>query len=237
MSEERLQRQLRAQAVVNRQLHAQLAEVTAQLRAVQGNDASTVRVLWRGLEAALPNKVARKVERRVRGVLGVSPPPPARPKRPVSSSGGPVAEWLDDLSTQPADRLELAITEDESLYLLEGTQRRAVPRMLVGALLEGDLGPPRDLTNADLDAYDEGPPVEVLAASTGYPFVVMGGRRRPIRGYPVPFVIDEDDAERFQEGDPLRVAHIGRVRVPPKTEPPPSPASALVRRARTRWLP
>ena len=77
MSEERLRRQLRAQAVVNRQLHAELAEVTAQLRAVQGHDASAVRVLWRRLEAVLPNRVASKVERRLRGALG-TPPRPAR---------------------------------------------------------------------------------------------------------------------------------------------------------------
>ena len=78
MSEERLRRQLRAQAVVNRQLHAQLAEVTAQLRAVQGHDASAVRVLWRRLEAVLPNRVTLKVERRLRGALGTPPRPRLR---------------------------------------------------------------------------------------------------------------------------------------------------------------
>ena len=113
------------------------------------------------------------------------------------------------------------------MFLLEGTQQRAVPRMLVGALLEADLGPARPITESELDEFDEGPPVEVLAASTGFPFVVMGGRRRPIRGYPVPLVIDDDDADRFEQGEPLRVARIAQVG--PTGPRPPQPASLLSR--------
>ena len=58
MNEDRLRRQLRAQAAVNRQLHAQLAEVTAELRAVKGNEASAVRVLWRQAQSVLPAPIA-----------------------------------------------------------------------------------------------------------------------------------------------------------------------------------
>jgi hypothetical protein len=160
MSEERLRRQLRAQAVVNRQLHAQLAEVTAQLRAVQAHDASAVRVLWRRLEAVLPNRVASKVERRLRGALGTPPRP-----RAVASSGGPVDEWLDDLVAAPsAASVSLARVDEDTMYLLEGTQKRVIPRMSVGALLEADLGPARPISESELDEFDEGPPVEVLAA-------------------------------------------------------------------------
>ena len=230
MSEERLRRQLRAQAVVNRQLHAQLAEITAQLRAVQGNDASAVRVLWGRLEAVLPTRVASKVERRLRGALGT---PPRPRQRAVASSGGPVGEWLDDLVAAPsAAAVSLARVDEDTMYLLEGTQKRAIPRMLVGALLEADLGPARPITESELDEFDEGPPVEVLAAPTGYPFVVMGGRRRPIRGYPVPLVIDEDDADRFEQGEPLRVARIARVG---SLGPRPPQAASLLSRARARW--
>jgi hypothetical protein len=118
------------------------------------------------------------------------------------------------------------------MYLLEGTQKRAIPRMLVGALLEADLGPARPITESELDEFDEGPPVEVLAAPTGFPFVVMGGRRRPIRGYPVPLVIDEDDADRFEQGEPLRVARIARVGA---SGPQPPQAASLLSRARARW--
>ena len=147
MSEERLRRQLRAQAVVNRQLHAQLAEVTAQLRAVQGHDASAVRVLWRGLEAVLPNRVASKVERRLRGALGTPPRP-----RAVGSSEGPVGEWLDDLVAAPS------------------------------------------------------------AASVSFARV---------------------DEDRSEQGEPLRVADIGRVG---PTVPRPPQAASLLGRARARWL-
>ena len=242
MSEERLRRQLRAQAVVNRQLHAQLAEVTAQLKAVQGNDASAVRVLWGRLEAVLPNRVASKVERRLRGALG-TPPRPRR--RPAASSGGPVGEWLDDLVAAPSSApVSLARLDEDTMFLLEGTQKRPISRMLVGALLEADLGPARPITESELDEYDEGPPVEVLAAPTGFPFVVMGGRRRPIRGYPVPLVIDEDDADRFEQGEPLRVARIAaggrQCAAAPAggdpAQPGPRPMARVTERARsTAW--
>jgi hypothetical protein len=229
MSEERLRRQLQAQALVNRQLHAQLAEVTAELRAVQGNDASAIRVLWRRVESVLPGRVAHKVERRFRGALGV--PARGRGRPSASSTGGPVGEWLDELQVAAPEEPALARDEEGTVFLVEGTRKRPIDRMLVAELLEADLGPPRDMTQADLDELDDGPPVEVLAAPSGFPFVIIGGRRRPIRGYPVPFPVEDDDAERLVEGEPLRVFRMlwgGGPR--PDVHPP-----ALVQRLRSRW--
>lgn len=219
MSEERLRRQLQAQALVNRQLHAQLAELNAQLRAVQGNDASAVRVLWRRMESVLPRRVATKVERRVRGALGVQARPagtsPA-PRVTRSSSQQSTGEWLDDLrSAPPADTDPQLVQDAEgTTWLVEGTLRRPVTRMLVSALLETELGPARELTHEQLDELDDGPPVEVFAPPSGLPFVIVGGRRRPLAGYPVPFPIEDDDVSSFDEGEPLRVARIGRVFTP-----------------------
>jgi hypothetical protein len=232
MSEDRLRRQLQAQAVVNRQLHAQLAEVTAELRAVQGNDASTVRILWRRIEAVLPGPVASRVERRVRGALGA--PVRASARRVGAPREGPTLEWLEDLRRTPPPDVEpsLARSEDDEVFVLEGTLRRPVHRMLIVALLETELGPARELTAADLEQYDEGPPVEVLAPPGGVPFLVLSGRRRPIAGYPVPFPIEDHDAGAFVEGAPLRIAHIGQV----LKKPPPVRRSPLSKLGRLREL-
>jgi hypothetical protein len=75
----------------------------------------------------------------------------------------------------------------------------------------------------------------VLAAPTGVPFVIVGGRRRSIRGYPVPFPVEDDDADRFDEGEPLRIARMlgiggGRGEVRPQAPP------SFARRVRDKLL-
>ena len=239
MSEERLRRQLRAQAVVNRQLHAELAEVTAQLRAVQGNDASAVRVLWRRLEAVLPEP---------RGVEGGAPPPGCA-RHAAAAAAAPRlrragVRWASGSTTssprRPRRRSRWPGSTRTPMYLLEGTQKRAIPRMLVGALLEADLGPARPITESELDEFDEGPPVEVLAAPTGFPFVVMGGRRRPIRGYPVPFVMrtttPTGSSRVSRSGSPASAGGPHRAATAAggvAAQPGPRPMARVIRRARS----
>jgi hypothetical protein len=208
MSDDRLRRQLQAQAVVNRQLHAQLAEITAELRAVKGNDANTVRVLWQRIESVLPRSVASKVERRVRGALGTpAGPRPAPRPRPAARERTETHEWLDELSgTGPLDA-EPTLVQDPAgeLYVIEGTLRRRVSRMIVGALLTAEMGEPEQVSAEAIDELDEGPPVDLLQAPSGLPFVIVGGRRRPVNGLAVPHDVEDDQAERFEEGRPLRV--------------------------------
>jgi hypothetical protein len=232
MSDDRLRRQLQAQAVVNRQLHAQLAEVTAELRAVQGADANTVRVLWHRIESVLPRTIASRVERRVRGALGA--PVRSRPRWAAGRDVGSIGEWLDELQGAGFEKVELSLVEDTagSTYLVEGTQKRPITKMLVGALLEVEMGPPRPVTDEELDELDEGPPVEVFVSPSEVPFVIVGGRRRPINGYPLPHNVEDDQAERFEEGEPLRV---GRLRRTAGTHAGGSEHPSALRRIRARW--
>jgi hypothetical protein len=225
---------------VNRQLHAQLAEVTAELRAVKGNDANTVRVLWQRIESVLPRSVAAKVERRVRGALGTpAAPRPARP-RPAARERTETHDWLEELhGLGPVDTEPTLVQDpDGQVFLVEGSLRRPVPRMLVSALLSAEMGQPEDISAEALAELDEGPPVELLQAPSGLPFVVIGGRRRPVNGFAVPHAVEDDQAERFDEGRPLRVyrlqqAVFARRQAASAVAAPPRPS--VLGRIRARW--
>jgi hypothetical protein len=223
MNEDRLRRQLQAQAVVNRQLHAQLAEVTAELRAVKGNDANTVRVLWQRLESVLPRSVATKVERRVRGALGTPMGPRPRRRSPARERSS-ISDWLEELHGAGPLESEPHLVQDAegALYLVEGAQRRPVPRMLVGALLTAEMDQPVTVSQAELDELDEGPPVEILQAPSGLPFVIMGGRRRPVNGFAIPLDVEDDQADQFEEGRPLRVYRLQQAVLPKRPDHPSS---------------
>jgi hypothetical protein len=240
MSDDRLRRQLQAQAVVNRQLHAQLAEVTAELRAVKGNDANTVRVLWQRIESVLPRSVASKVERRVRGALGTpAGPRPARP-RPAARERTETHEWLDELSVTGPLEAEPSLVQDPQgeLYVIEGSLRRPVPRMIVGALLTAEMGEPEQVSAEAIDELDEGPPVDLLQAPSGPPFVIVGGRRCPVNGLAVPHDVEDDQADRFEEGRPLRVYRLQQAVAARRSEgagASGAPAASMLGRIRSRW--
>ncbi|MBV9951104.1 MAG: hypothetical protein JO291_04080 [Acidimicrobiia bacterium] len=241
MSDDRLRRQLQAQAVVNRQLHAQLAEVTAELRAVKGNDANTVRVLWQRIESVLPRSVASKVERRVRGALGTpAGPRRARPARPAARERTETHDWLDELhGTGPLEDEPTLVQDPEGdLFVIEGSLRRPVPRMIVGALLTAEMGQPEPVTAEVIGELDEGPPVDLLQAPSGPPFVIVGGRRRPVNGLAIPHDVEDDQAERFEEGRPLRVYRLQQAVAAKRQEGTTSsaaPAATVVGRIRARW--
>ena len=56
----------------------------------------------------------------------------------------------------------------------------------------------------------EGPPVEILEARTGQPFVVIAGVRVPIRNLPLPHPVGASTLDGLPEGPPLDVARAGR---------------------------
>lgn len=243
--EQQLRRHLRAMAAVNRQLQAQLAEVTASalpgapLRApgagrspLRRRSLGSAQWAWRRVSPLLPPATAEAVRQRAKARLVPARRPPttgspasrpqARP-RPVRSAqtGGRLtdrealaADWLDQL--EPAtgtSKLSLARRPDGVVFLIEDDQQRQVKSGLLGAALEEELGFPRDATNEELEALGEAPPVEVLIAPTGPPFVVMGGLARPIRGLPVPYPADAAQAERYEKGRRLDVARANTSRM------------------------
>src|SRR5438046_1382369 len=50
------------------------------------------------------------------------------------------------------------------------------------------------------------PPVEVFDSGSGPAFLVVGGRRLPLRGLPLPYLVSSEDMLLFPEGEELNVA-------------------------------
>jgi hypothetical protein len=150
--EDRLRRHLQALAAVNRQLHAQVADVA-------------------------PNRRA-----------------------PLAK------EWLEQIRATPVPGDPVLVRRaGRGVWVLEGGVRRPVRSGLLASALEQALGGVGTVTDAELDACAEGAPVEIFEAPTGPPFVIVGRRRLPVRGLPVPSPIAADDALAFPEGPELRL--------------------------------
>jgi len=125
----------------------------------------------------------------------------AKPRR-----GGTADEWLAELTSRPRPtRIEIVVTDKGAVWLREDEIRRQVKAGLLLPALEQQLGPRRPVTDAELEAWAVGPPVEVLEAPAGPAFLVVGGERRSLRGLPVPFPVDQDRAARLPDGAELRV--------------------------------
>ena len=165
---ERLRRELRALALVNRQLHAQLEGGTMRVVGANTNGTS-------------------------RGALTV---------RRTAEGGA----WLEHLHLQGGGEPMLVRTPTKGAYVVEGQMRRTVKSGIVFTALTHVLGAAREMTDQDVERWSTGPPVEVLEAGTGPAFVVVGGRRLPLRGLPLPYLVSTDDMLLFPEGEELNVA-------------------------------
>ena len=86
------------------------------------------------------------------------------------------------------------------------TMRRTVKSGILFTALTRVLGEPREMTDVEIDRWSSGPPVEVLEAGTGPAFVVVGGRRLPLRGLPLPYLVSTADMLLFPEGEEINVA-------------------------------
>lgn len=178
--ERRLRRQLRALAAVNRQLHAQLEG--SGVRAI----ASRPGVRTAGLDL-LTSPAATGSGRVRRGGVGDT--------------------WLEQLAALPVDGEPFLVRRpDGATFLVDGGHRRRLKAGLLTTALEQRFGPRRDVAEAEIDQWPEGPPVEVLEAPTGPPFLVVGGQRVPLRGLPLPHPVAPESAAPFRPGRELGVS-------------------------------
>ncbi len=90
--------------------------------------------------------------------------------------------------------------------MIEGMDRREVLSGMISTGLTNVLGPVRAITSEELDRYREGPPVAVLEAGLGRPFVVVAGKRLAIRGLPLPHPVRDEEMLAFPIGEELQVA-------------------------------
>jgi hypothetical protein len=164
---------------LRRQLRAQSA-VNRQLHAQL--DGGTVRVAGTG----------RGAGESARGALTV---------RRVTE-GGP---WLEHLHMHGGGEPFLVQTPTKGVYVVDGDFRRQVKAGMLFAALTRVLGAPREIGDHELARWSTGPPVEVLESGSGPAFVIVGGRRLPLRGLPLPYLVSTEDMLLFPEGEELNV--------------------------------
>ena len=179
---ERLRRHLRALSAVNRQLHAQLESGT--LRAVDPGRARAD--ILAGVDDTGAKLSMLTIRRAATG-----------------------SEWIEQLQLLGgvSDPF-LARNPSRGAFLVEGPLRRQVKAGMLFVALEGVIGPARAVGDAEIERFAEGPPVEVLEAASGPAFVIVAGRRLPIRGLPLPHPVTAEEMLRFPEGEELRVGSI-----------------------------
>lgn len=113
--------------------------------------------------------------------------------------------WLEHLHLHGGGDPMLVRTASKLMFVIEGDMRRPVKAGMVFNALTRVLGPPREMTDTDLKRWSSGPPVEVMESGTGPAFVVVGGRRLPLRGLPLPYLVSTEDMLLFPEGEELNV--------------------------------
>ena len=122
--------------------------------------------------------------------------------------------WLEQLQMHGGGKPFLVQTPTKGSYVIDGDMRRQVKAGMLFAALTRVLGAPRDISDQDLQRWSPGPPVEVLESSSGPAFVVVGGRRLPLRGLPLPYLVSTEDMLLFPEGEELNIAASSRAAPP-----------------------
>jgi hypothetical protein len=145
------------------------------------------------------------VDQLVAGEIAYGPdldlPVAVTPRRANEANG-----WIVTLQ-DVGDAVPRLVTDPDGVCsVVEGSVRRTVRSALLVPALEAVLGGAQPATAEELAALTEGPDVEVLEARTGEPFVVLGGRRSRLLGFPVPYPVLQDRADALADGPPLDVA-------------------------------
>jgi hypothetical protein len=187
---DRLQRQLRAMGAMNRQLQAQLG----------GGGIGT----WRSTSDQGDGDLLMTA-----GSSGFGAS--AAGARRAATAGS----WLEQLAADTEEGTpHLVRRTNGRAYLIEGGYRREIRSGVIAAALEEKLGRPRRVKNSDFDRWTDGVPVEVLEGPQGAPFVVVGGRRLPLRGMPLPYPVSGEQMALLPQGPEINVgqANVSRAR-------------------------
>ena len=124
------------------------------------------------------------------------------------------SSWLEQLQMHGGRKPFLVQTPTQGSYAIDGDMRRQVKAGMLFAALTRVLGNPRDVSDQELERWSPGPPVEVLESDSGPAFLVIGGRRLPLRGLPLPYLVSSEDMLLFPEGEELNIAASSRAAPP-----------------------
>jgi hypothetical protein len=178
--EERLQRHVRAMGAVNRQLQAQL----------EGG-----RTWTPSADQGEPDLLTSPGASPSGGFLA------------GARRAGTANTWLEQLAVSADGHKPFLVrAANGTTFLVEGGYRRPVPSGLLVATLERLFGATQRVENEEADRWTDGVPVAVLEGPQGPPFVVVGGKRLPIRGLPLPYPVGADQMHLFPQGREFNVA-------------------------------
>jgi hypothetical protein len=118
--------------------------------------------------------------------------------------------WLEQLRMHGGGKPFLVQTPTRRLYAIDGDLRREVKAGMLFTALARVLGKPREVSDHELEQWNPGPPVEVLESDSGPAFLVIGGRRLPLRGLPLPYLVSSEDMLLFPEGEELNIGALYR---------------------------
>ena len=94
----------------------------------------------------------------------------------------PGGAWLKQLHMHGGSDPILVHTPTQGDFVVEGGMRRPIKAGILIAALTRVLGPPREVSDQDVQRWSEGPPVMVMESGSGPAFLVIGSRRLPLRG-------------------------------------------------------
>ena len=151
----------------------------------------------------------QRLRRQLRAVTSVNRQLQAQVTGAGASTGkrrreGPADNWLAMLrSGRPETAATLVGAPDGTLHVVESGVRRRVKVKLLALALERHLGPRRAIGDDELAQLIEGPPVELLEANTGPPFLFVGGQMLPVRGVPLTYPVSQDWLDGLATGPEL----------------------------------
>jgi hypothetical protein len=174
-NERRLQRHVRAMAVVNRQLQAQLEGGRSWSPSAGQGEGDLL------TSAGTTSSGVRRA--------------------------GAADAWLEQLSVSSEGHKPFLVRPANGKpFLIEGGYRREVPSALLVSTLERVFGPCHTVSADEAKRWTDGAPVTVLEGPQGPPFVVVGGKRRSLRGLPVPYPVTPEQMQLLPPGRDLNVA-------------------------------
>jgi hypothetical protein len=178
-NEQRLQRHVRAMAVVNRQLQAQL-EGGRSWTPSAGQGEGDLLTSAGATSGAFIGGARR---------------------------AGAANAWLEQLAVSAEGHKPFLVRlANGKPFLIEGGYRREVPSALLVSTLERVFGACHTVSADEAKRWTDGVPVTVLEGPQGPPFVVVGGKRRSLRGLPVPYPVGPEQMQLFPLGRDLNVA-------------------------------
>jgi hypothetical protein len=120
---------------------------------------------------------------------------------------GAANAWLEQLAVGAEGHKPFLVRlTNGKPFLIEGGYRREVPSALLVSTLERVFGPCHTVSADEAKRWTDGVPVAVLEGPHGPPFVVVGGKRRSLRGLPVPYPVSPEQMQLLPSGRDLNVA-------------------------------